>query len=614
MDPVPPVLDQNHTRSLRQLFAERVFFVPDYQRGYSWGSSNVTDLLSDLDNLSGEKYHYTGTVVLHETSPNQVHESSGTPLRKSAIVDGQQRLTTLVILLDCVRRRLQSLDEHCDMASSIQKWFVATEGRDGQPLPKLKLNLGTDPFFHDNILSDEPGVRPPSVSPEQRLRVAKDTIEKHLAAKLAEGPTRSRDILEDLYIKVSNRLRFSLYEVEREADVGVIFEVMNDRGKPLSELEKVKNYLLYASTVLPIADQLASRVNEAWKTILTQLMSAGLETSDDEDTLLRTHWVTAYDHRTRNWRRAKSVKERFDVRAADRDPKRLLGDLLAYTKDLAQTSVPFSDAYAPRQSAAFGGLECVSTTRSQIIEWSEKLRRMNTLAIFVPILVAVRRRYPSDADKYLRLLHLCEKYAFRVFALRESRTDAGQATLFRTAYQITKGETVYQDAVTALRAELQWRCSDEEFENSLRQRAAAANWYEWRHLKYFLYEYEINLAKPRRASPQVSWQDLGDNRKETVEHVLPQTPSPYWTARFSKEEHARHLNDLGNLTLTRGNSVLSNKSFPDKKGSPEVERYCYAVSPLFVERDLTRWEEWTPQTIEQRREELLAWARDRWSQ
>ena len=48
-DRVPPVLDQNHTRSLRQLFAERVFFVPDYQRGYSWNSSNVTDLLSALD-------------------------------------------------------------------------------------------------------------------------------------------------------------------------------------------------------------------------------------------------------------------------------------------------------------------------------------------------------------------------------------------------------------------------------------------------------------------------------------------------------------------------------------------------------------------------------------
>ena len=609
------MLDQHYTRSLRELFAERIFLVPDYQRGYSWDSSNVKDLLSDLDNLPVEKYHYTGTVVLHEQSPNKIHDSSGTPLQTSAIVDGQQRLTTLVILLNCIRRRLHLLDADSDMASFIQKRFIATEGRDGQPLPKLKLNLGTDLFFHDNVLSDAPGGPPPSVSPEKRLRVAKDAIEKHLSTKLAEDPTRSRDILEDLYLKVSDRLRFSLYEVEREAEVGVIFEVMNDRGKSLSELEKVKNYLLYASTVLPLADKLASRVNEAWKTILTQLMSAALETSDDENTLLRTHWVTAYDHRTRNWRRAKSVKERFDLRTrADRDPKHLLGDLLTYTKDLAQTSVPFSDAYAPRQSTAFGGLVCNSTTRSQIVEWSEKLRRMNTLAIFVPILIAVRKRYPSDADKYLRLLQLCEKYAFRVFALRESRTDAGQATLFGTAYKITKGEIVYEDAVTALQAELSWRCSDEEFASSLRQRAAAANWYEWRPLKYFLYEYEIDLAKRRHASPQVSWQDLGDNRKETVEHVLPQTPSPYWTTRFIKEQHARHLNNLGNLTLTRGNSVLSNKSFPDKKGSPGAEKYCYAVSPLFVERDLTRWEEWTPQTIEQRQEELLAWARGRWSQ
>lgn len=606
-----------HTRSLHELFEQRVFFVPNYQRGYSWDRSNVNDLLSDLDNLSGKKYHYTGTVVLHEQpdehSVDDVYDSSGELLRRSAIVDGQQRLTTLVMLLNSIRRELERLGVSRNMTSKIQTKFVATERRNGQPLYRLELNLGTSPFFHDNILSDNPSGQPPKISSERRLQDARDTIEKHLKAKFAEDPDRTRVVLEEMYVKVSNSLRFSLYEVEEAADVGVIFEVMNDRGKPLSELEKVKNYLLYASTVLFSGDnELESRVKEAWTTVLTLLMSAELETSSDENALLRAHWVTAYDHQPRGWGGAKAVKGRLDVRAPDRDPTRVLNDLMTYAKSLAETAIPFCDAHAPSRSAAFRFERPWESKKEQIVEWSEKLHRMDTLAIFVPILIAVRRRYPSDVDKYLRLLHLCERYAFRVFALRESRTDAGQGTLFKTAYQLTKREIGYEDAVTAIRTESAKRCGDKEFSDAWDRHIEDASWYEWRAIKYLLYEYEIFLAGQSKARPRLSWQDL--ILKGTVEHVLPQTPrSSYWIERFDEEERQQYLNDLGNLALTLGNAELGNKSFPQKKGSPREKNYCYAKSLSCVERDLTRWDEWTPETIKQRRKKMLEWARDRWS-
>ena len=77
--------------------------------------------------------------------------------------------------------------------------------------------------------------------------------------------------LRDLQRKVTNRLRFSLYEVDSEAEVGIIFEVMNDRGKPLTQLEMVKNYLLYAGASLGVADRLTTQVNGAWSNILTWL-------------------------------------------------------------------------------------------------------------------------------------------------------------------------------------------------------------------------------------------------------------------------------------------------------------------------------------------------------
>ena len=70
-----------------------------------------------------------------------------------------------------------------------------------------------------------------------------------------------------MYTKVANQIRFTLYQVENETEVGVIFEVMNDRGKPLTELEKVKNFLLHAAVSLCVSNEtnaLAESVNGAW--------------------------------------------------------------------------------------------------------------------------------------------------------------------------------------------------------------------------------------------------------------------------------------------------------------------------------------------------------------
>ena len=87
----------------------------------------------------------------------------------------------------------------------------------------------------------------------------------------------------------------------------------------------------------------------------------------------------------------------------------------------------------------------------------------------------------------------------------------------------------------------------------------------------------------------------------------------YWNSRFGSELHAHYKHDLGNLTLTKGNSQLSNKPYPAKKGSPESDRYCYARSLLQVEIELyVNWPDWNQESIDQRRGRLLAWAKSRW--
>ena len=597
-----------------------IFHVPDYQRGYAWGQSHVDDFLADLEYLRADKTHYTGTLVLHKTN-DEIIDAAANPLRRFAIVDGQQRLTTIVILLDSIGRALEMRDRGRQVAEQIRSTFVETKGWNDRPIHRLTLNTGTDKFFHEKILARDNSQLTPSIAAESRLETAQSTIDKHLKSRVsASDPDGAERFFIDLYKKVSQRLLFSVVEVEKEADVGVIFEVMNDRGKPLTELEKVKNYLLYASATLGV-DNLSKRVNDAWSSVLRRLMLAGLESSTDEERLLKTQWTVRYDSRPRQWHGAKNVKDCFDVRSKRHDDRALVDSLHEYTHHLEEAAIPFCDAYAPTITGAFSQFGA-GPARTEIVEWSGKLLRLRTLSTFVPLLVALRLRYPTDADKYLSVLKLCEVYAFRVFALKEARSDAGQAAFFKIANAIMNQEKTYEQAISAMKWENRRRCDDDEFERILKHRVDAADWYGWFSLRYFLYEYEIHLSEYHSGqSRRVTWEDLvghdtsnkKSNKKETVEHILPQTidKSEYWKSRFSHEQHRSLLNDIGNLTLTRYNPQLSNRSFPDKKGKRN-ERFRYETSPFYGERELCDWPDWTPQSIRERRERLLVFARDRW--
>src|SRR5947209_678641 len=128
----------------------------------------------------------------------------------------------------------------------------------------------------------------------------------------------------------------TLYTVEDQAEVGVIFEVLNNRGKPLSELEKVKNYLLFLASKLNLPPhQLADEVNRAWTHVFERLMQADLTSADAEDQLLRSHWLMAYDHLRKNWDDSKSIKARFNLRPKEKSLQTLSAEeIVAAVKEL----------------------------------------------------------------------------------------------------------------------------------------------------------------------------------------------------------------------------------------------------------------------------------------
>jgi uncharacterized protein with ParB-like and HNH nuclease domain len=93
--------------SISEVFAKRVVHVSDYQRGYAWEITHCNDLLEDLELLPSDREHYTATIVLHKTpSSESIIDEEGNKLTSFDIVDGQQRLTSIIILLEIIRREM----------------------------------------------------------------------------------------------------------------------------------------------------------------------------------------------------------------------------------------------------------------------------------------------------------------------------------------------------------------------------------------------------------------------------------------------------------------------------------------------------------------------------
>lgn len=167
----------NNAVSLQELFTNRLFRVPDYQRGYAWSERNWDDFLEDLDLLAPGKLHYTGTIVLdriHKPGPGEapqatVIDRTGRAYEEFDIVDGQQRLTTVVLLLDAIRRELAIQSDLGPLAVGTTEAYVQVPSAAGEPLHKLRLNEDTDSYWRDSVLADWPAPTQAQNASQERL-------------------------------------------------------------------------------------------------------------------------------------------------------------------------------------------------------------------------------------------------------------------------------------------------------------------------------------------------------------------------------------------------------------------------------------------------------------
>ncbi|MDR3577962.1 MAG: DUF262 domain-containing HNH endonuclease family protein [Anaerolineaceae bacterium] len=606
-------------KSISEIFSNRSFRIPDYQRGYAWKKEKqLVDFWQDLELLPNNRDHFTGTLVL-KPAPfpnNEWIDRQGEDHHIFDVIDGQQRLTTIIILLKAIHHEMEIIGEDPDLIKGIKEKYLYCEDSNRITMTLLTPNRDSREFFCSQILMDHYDPKGEINRAVKNMEEAKIFFLEKLAAKRNELGVAYPTWLGQLRLKMTRQLKLIVYEVANELEAGTIFETMNDRGKPITELDKVKNYFLYVCSKLdspdPVRLTLSEKINSTWTSIFEDLMAARISDDENEDQLLRVHWLMMYDYNPNNWQKSRSIKEKFSLKAYAGKHDKLREDLDQYLETLQNTVTGYCDLQKPESSNAFNEIKD-DNVRREIQVASAKLSRLGARASFQPLLIAVRLKGGLDGRAYKQVVELCENFDFRVYEWSRHQPRAGQSTLFKLGYEFFHNVNL-PALLNGIKETLWYYCPDLRFLQKFD--LEAENWYAWSGIKYFLYEYEEHLADQKGVSVRMPWEDLIQSRKEnTIEHILPQTPvDKYWTSRFpTKEEQVMWINDIGNLTLTYDNSPMQNKPFRKGKVDHDDKVSYYEDSTILIEQTLKEEKEWDRNAIQRRRDRLKGWAIERWN-
>lgn len=609
---------------IQDLFKFSVFRVPNYQRGFAWGEQQIGDLLSDLEDLDPGRTHYTGTFVLVKKGEK---EKLGETYSLYDIVDGQQRLATIVILLQCLYEQYQKLgeiavaDETADEIARAMREGYIVKGK----TEKLVLGKDSNDFFNDFIIkvTDVADIPKTYNMSQQNLKDAKDDIGGYLDRWLdGEPDARRLELLDTLRRKITNGLMVNRYVVDSDAEAGVIFEVMNDRGKPLSSADKIKNYLIYLAYKVEEEgdeeDSLAGVINDYWGEIFRNLMASRRSSEDD---FLRYHWIVyANDQKEHDVHRQVKARIRLkDIAGNKVEPDKAEKKVSEYAADLKESSRVFFELNQPESPASFSDDIYGSFKHNkEIRDTMDSLHRLGTLASFYPLLISARRFFAKEPAEFLELLSLCELFAFRALAVCNRRANTGQAVFYALAHELfmnrhsstQEKEQVAQKAKREVAQAIHQYSSDDSFERHL----TSSNFYydlQSREIRYFFYELEQKRARDAKEEFTATWREILE--KSSVEHIWPQSPKGYdkWPEK-KQELHDNNVHRLGNLTITGWDpGPLGNKDFLDSEEFKGKRSY-YKMSTLRVQRELAGCDEWGIPQIEEREKELVAFASERW--
>lgn len=530
--------------------ANKVLFkIPVYQRNYDWSESNCNRLLDDVRNIiDTEEKHFLGTIVFMAVN------GGGFKLHEYIIIDGQQRLTTMMLLLKAVSDVAKEYGDYCE--AEIQNTYLHNQYCDEEFKVKLKpIKSDNDQFLA--LLKDDFDSLDEESHIFKNYHTCKNAIEKWVKSGIEFSQIMSA--LEKLEI-------VQIVLTKGEDDPQIIFESINSTGLELSNADLIRNFLLMNA-------ENQEELYEKYWIVIEKKLKRGNDYSN-----LNLFFLNYIIYKTNAPVNIDRLYTSFVKLFKDSGftQESCLQDLKYYA-DIFDDFVYETDEYSPRVRKALSGLRKLKQTTCY------------------PFLLHVFNDYKNIDNPVIDIATL-EKIVELILAYHIRRLACGVPSntlrglyiyLYSRVFKVASNKKKYYEAIN----KFLWTVTSKdaipsgaEFETAL----LSANIYRINALcKYLLSEIENGDGKETLNVDSL-----------TVEHIMPQTLNADWT-HISEEEHEVYLHTLGNLSVTGYNSELSNKSFADKKKI--IEENSKAV---VLNRDVCDKEEWNVHCIIERGKRL----------
>ncbi len=537
----------NQTDTQRILGGVQQYVIPLFQRPYSWGTKQWSILWQDLVELCEDdkpRNHFIGSIV---TMPSK---SVPEGVTKFILIDGQQRLTTLLVLLAAVRDKARTMPGN--LGDKIDDLLLKNRHQDGTDVFKL-LPTQLDRSSFAAIM--EGGVLPK----EGQIWKAFDFFQKKLRLQ-------SEVNLEKLNTVIGKNLVLVSIVLDKDDNPYLIFESLNAKGQPLTQADLIRNYFFMRIHVQAQEALFA----EHWQP-MQQLLGENL-------TEFIRHFLM---------RDGKNVKQSDVYYTLKENIENLSDDeIVHYLKEVSHYSRYYAKLLDPGQE------KC-----PKIAVRMTRLNRFEATTTY-PFLLNVYDDYVSGGlteDDFVAILNVLETFLIRRFLCNVP--THGLNRMFAALYGQAMREGTLLDGVKQA-------LGDKNFPNDqvFREQFASGR----------LYGGGERLGKAKlileRLEMSFEHKEVIDAALLTIEHVMPQTPTEWWKRELGDEWEVTHdtwLDTAGNLTLTGYNPELSNSDFPTKKA-------ILAKSHVELNRYFSKVETWDEQAITRRGEQLAETALEIW--
>ncbi|KAF0206208.1 MAG: hypothetical protein FD173_368 [Gallionellaceae bacterium] len=541
--------------------------IPRFQRDYSWTSEEWEDLWSDILGTiqeGGEPAHYMGYLVLQSQDEKCFD-----------VIDGQQRLTTLSLIVLSILKNLERVvEEGKNPEQNKQRLEQIRNTYIGYLDPvtlvtrsKLTLNRNNDSYFQTYLvpLGHLPvrGFR----ASEHGLRKAFEWYEKRVRDYAKKQDGDEGVVLARLVETMSDRLFFTVINVTDELNAYKVFETLNARGVRLSSTDLLKNYLF---SVLHKQNEHPNEMKvleDRWESMVTRL---GSESFPD---FLRSHWNSRNTF-VRQSDLFKTIRNKVNDRAA-------VFELLRGMEEDMDTYLALTNPEASHWDA---------TLRNYA-----KLLQMFRVRQPFPLVMAANRALPKE--QFIAVLRACVMIAFRYNVIGNLPTNEQEREYYAAAQKINRESAVGAAQVIGSLREIY--PADEAFKATFADKIIrTTDSRNNRIVRYILCEIER----------QHGGHDY-DFESDTfnIEHVLPQNPENGWDM-FSDEEVESMVYRIGNMALLEkgANKDIANAAYIVKQ--PVLQASAFELTKKLAKENA----DWKPARIEARQKYLAKVAASIW--